>query len=132
MKTEGKMGSAAIVTLQQAIEKCKKYNGTFCQRNTNARFKLDKNLNVVSADADYEFQLNAWDFDKEWIYEPPKQSAFEKWHKKTGNDNYDTFKECSKNGWNAAIDEVLKLKRPMSIAPGYIVNSSEIKELKEP
>lgn len=89
-------------TLQEAVELCKKDGGYFYAKKAMypVRYSLDSEGYIISNSDDGRL----WDtaFKETWIYEPPKQSAFEKW-----NSEHGAVKMYKKEGWNAAIDEVL-------------------------
>jgi hypothetical protein len=119
-------------TLQEAIKRCKENGGRFYAKSHKpdvTKWKVYNNDVVDINDCEF-FNLEANDFDYTWIYEPPKESAFQKWN---GSWTECHCAECikrRKEGWNAAIDAVLYMRRPSN-------QSSEdpdrrIKELKEP
>ena len=59
--------------------------------------------------------------------EPPKESAFEKWEHTQHDFSYGQTKE-RKQGWNAAIDEVLQI--PL-VNDSILSIPNKVKELKE-
>ena len=115
------------VSLQEAVAYCKKYGGAFYQDKTAAKFIIDEYQNIVSSSAKFKFELNAYDFDKIWIYEPSKESAFTKWRKTMPDYNLDSGR---KEGWNAAIDAVLKMES-WGERNSELYEEIMIKELKE-
>ncbi len=117
-----------LMTLQEAIELCKENGGRVISKNgifNMSREELD------------EMTFSADEILLEWVYEPPKQSAFQEWSQHL--DKYPRDSEnLKKEGWNACAYEVLKLKRNPArdlndineIHPA--VWCHQIEELKEP
>jgi len=127
-------------TLQEAIERCRD-NGGRCRRHdlNECWVYVGGTGAVMYQENRHDAKFLAYDFETTWIYEPPKESAFQKWvesslHYSLGS-GVDTGR---KEGWNAAIDAVLALKRNPArdlqdvnkIHPA--VWCHEVKELKEP
>jgi hypothetical protein len=116
------------VSLQEAIELCREKGGVFYSSPSH-KWIVSRGGNVVSQkDASMDFTLYAEHFEQTWIYEPPKQSAFQKWESELYPTNETSWSRSRKEGWNAAIDEVLKLKAP---AGYWHETDSKIKALKE-
>lgn len=127
-------------TYSEAIERCRKEGGRFrnSQNDTPKAWVIVlHDGRVVSEDGGIHLNIWAQDFTEEYVYEPPKQSAFEKWNSQRPVaqqvDYRDIIRE-RKNGWNGALDELLK--HPARIEGyGYIepryYSEDKIKELKE-
>ena len=121
-------------TLQGAIELCKKNGGRFYSKEYKGMDKdwgIDTGGNVRNIQNSQIFELSILAFETVWIYEPPKQSAFQKWSNLNIPDLREHTKELHriigrKEGWNAAIDAVLGC---VQWYDGALVGL--IKELKE-
>jgi hypothetical protein len=128
MKTEGKMECS----LARAVELCKIDGGTFYREKEN-KFYV-KGVKILCKETDMPFRVEVDDFNETWTWEPPKKSAFEKWVEGAGKkaakitETHMIISE-RKEGWNAAIDEVLKLPPHNSMSD---VSREKAKELKEP
>ncbi len=77
--------------------------------------------------------------EEPWIYEPPRESAFQKWSSNTyhlamtpSKFSYDELVHHRKTGWNAAIDEILNLPCESVNNMGQLISKETIKLLKEP
>lgn len=95
-------------TLQEAIEISEKNGGGRFAQMDSLPFPwiiLLSNGWVVTEDKGERVELNNEIFKATWIYEPPKQSAFQKWNQQD-KDSVQTV--CRREGWNAALDEVLE------------------------
>jgi hypothetical protein len=134
-------------TLQEAIKRCKENGGRFSESDNpyNEWWVINDKYVVAEGNIYDDFKLEIEDFDRTWIYEPPKQSAFQKWVKeaKDGDGNPCQCKDCfgdKKEGWNAALDEVMREKPFCIVKPELIEAAQEfinnrrkaIQELKEP
>jgi len=101
-------------TLQEAVELCMENGGTFHKDTTQAAIYYYNNAGAVCevCNPSVKFKLMTADFNHTWIYEPPKKSAFQEWEShntfltETGAE-YQAAKQGRKEGWNAALDEVL-------------------------
>ncbi len=119
--------------LQEAVMKCRGTGGRFRRHDVEVWNYLDNNGHVRNEEGNLLSSFLAYDFATKWIYEPPKESAFEKWdaeHYKatwTINEIEAGRKNHLKGGWIAAVDEVI----------GMMFNENterklkELKELKE-
>ena len=107
-------------TLQEAVELCKNNGGFF--------YKKDATYAMHTVNTDEKFTVD--DILMVWIYEPP-QSAFNKWLAKI-SDGGALPDKWRNEGWNAAIDEVIKYFGAKA-NPSFIEKILDgIKELKEP
>ena len=88
-------------TLQEAIERCMEDGGIARPKDSDGWYdKRDFKSCEFGADL----------ITAPWIYEPPKQSAFQKVRSANpAAPKGSTGEHILKQGWNAAIDEVLKL-----------------------
>lgn len=96
-------------TLQEAMDLYKKNGGKFTKKGS-PEFPwvvILPNGYAVSKDEGKRIELNYDLFEATWIYEPPTRSAFQAWNEST--DTGITDANSMKLGWNAAIDEVLKI-----------------------
>ncbi len=129
-------------TLQEAIKKYKENGGFFYQIGYPDIKCYVKGQAIIfnTGKGETGYPLRVCDICATWIYEPPKESAFQKWEK-VQNENIigpDAQFIARKEGWDAAIDTVLTLKRNPArdlqdineIHPAIWCH--EIKELKEP
>lgn len=95
-------------TLEQAVELCEKNGG---------RVKSENGIFDMSNTDLREMSFTVEEILLKWIYEAPKQSSFQEWDGEhplimfSGHTPAEFHRKGRKEGWNAAIDEVLKLKR---------------------
>jgi len=102
-------------TLQEAVELCKKNGGIFYLKDVMVpcKYKISPGGYIVSNYNGYVGKMEIWAdaFTATWIYEPPKQSAFQKLS--NGYPFLSTNKsvqEIARDFWNGAIEEVLNQK----------------------
>jgi hypothetical protein len=130
-------------TLKEAIELCKKNGGVMYKKDLWGTPQHEKYYYmeiqdefVVSWERTGRRVFTPTEITAVWIYEPPKQSAFHKWVVSLPS-NLVNADKLRKEGWNAAIDEVLKLERnpARSISDINEIHPAmwehQIKELKE-
>ena len=126
-------------TLQEAIVLCSKNGGRFYAKEykeSDKYWMVDKYGKIINIQSDQVFELAVLSFESKWIYEPPKQSAFQTWIKNTPTafknmpDQTKTESRLRKEGWNAAIDEVCNLCLPIVEQLQTSVRQ-KIRELKE-
>lgn len=126
-------------TLQEAVKRCKENGGRFYLKDakTPCFYKITTDGHIITNDNGYVENMKIWvaAFESTWIYEPPKQSAFQKWYKTevcSVSESDDWRVRLRKEGWNAAIDAVFELEEPVSDRQNYRhVRVYKIKELKE-
>lgn len=103
-------------TLREAVELCKKNGGRFRSKSEaiGMIFYINNHGEIKNAggrdNSKLNFILHPTDFDLTWIYEPPEQSAFQKWNSSGMNyhENRIEYQE-RKKGWNAAITKTLDI-----------------------
>lgn len=109
-------------TLQEAIELCRENGGRFRYKPDGVWWTIEKDVFVHESLGKIPFTILPWYYKEPWIYEPPKQSAFQEWNKKQGC-------QCApcvglrKAGYNQAIDTVVKKLKPL-----YASNIEKLKE----
>ena len=98
-------------TLQEAVKRCRENGGRFISDGFPWHVRLPNGY-IVSEEAGERMQMKDEYFDATWIYEAPKQSAFQKWEiiQNQGHP-FGAMKShlCRKEGWNAAIDKTLRI-----------------------
>lgn len=123
-------------TLEQALRKLQENGGRIKAINSSDDWWLNKDEMFVNLQ-----HLNAYDVLNKWVWEPENKSAFQEWschlcfYHKTEQTKEWIQTACRKEGWNAAIDEVLKFEMmgiDSNIRTGVIaVHHQEIEKLKE-
>lgn len=103
-------------TLQEVIELYKNNNGGRFRKKAVDGFPLTvpfqwfvllPNGFFVSEDSGKRIELHFDFFNTVWIYEPPKQSAFQKLHNKKDTCQCGACSKIRKETWNDAIDEAV-------------------------
>lgn len=128
-------------TLQKAIELCKENGGTCYMKGLLEPYVYHMSeKNYMVNEAGNPLKMNVFSFTT-WIYEHPKQSAFQKWESTQNQEHLygsGAAHQCRKEAWIGAIDAVLKLERnparslsnPNKVHPAFWEH--EIEALKEP
>lgn len=102
-------------SLEEAIELCKENGGRFTNKGKRlyAWFVHLPNGYIVTEDKGKRIELNSDLYKSTWIYEPPRQSAFQKWVKgkhvyAAASEKLHRF-EGRKEGWNAALNKCIRI-----------------------
>lgn len=123
-------------TLQEAVKRCKETGGTMRPKDAEwapALYWNDGYFAKAGTSDGICFDVQV--ASGVWIYEPPKQSAFQEWctNEQYGKPSESLFRRLKKEGWNAAIDTISKTQ---TLKPGLCLLTADelleqIKELKE-
>jgi hypothetical protein len=134
-------------TLQEAVELCKEKGGRFKQKGegnpawlVKEKYEDGELVHEIVRETGEQFPLIAEDFSLTWIYEPPKQSAFQKWNSTTEfhyhnslDAEYDHVFELvtreRKAAFNRALDEVISLMETGEIQSTHIAKVKGIREV---
>jgi len=126
-------------TLQEAVGRCKKDGGTFWMKDHIEPYKYrydsdDLNPCKIIDEKGNKFELEWVDFERTWVYEPPQKSAFQWWVENAGIMGLtDTMRK--KEGWNAALEEVMKLEirtyGDTKMSPEKMIPPDQVKKLIE-
>lgn len=118
-------------TLQEAVELCKNSGGfIYPEDDPNNNCRKYRRQDLMNPTLDI---FSGQDFARKWIYEPPL-SAFQEWDsrkptiKPTNSSPDSLVRGGRKEGWNAAINAVLKMSRKST---GFLIIPDQVKELKE-
>jgi hypothetical protein len=94
-------------TLEEASKKARKEGGRFHFRD--CWYIVDETgFIVLQVDQSIGLDMHVDFFSEKCVYEPPNQSVFQEWYGKIQESYHE---DEYKQGWNAAIDAVLSLKR---------------------
>jgi hypothetical protein len=119
-------------TLQEAIKRCKENGGRFRKHLSDNWIVLTNTpakKAVFEKDKD-EMDMCAEYFEATWIYEPPKESAFQKWAVSLPS-NLVNADRLRKEGWNAHHEAVKKTIQTRG-GDTYVIDRADFEELKEP
>ena len=125
-------------TLQEAIKRCRENGGIFFRKDLwgTPRHKqyvwIPNEIVLLEGKCDTLWP-SVDDILATWIYEPPKQSAFQKWNSET-EPRADIFQhpECRKEGWNALSNHLVQVSLYHWFNEEPYISVDQIKELKEP
>ena len=96
-----------IMSLSEAIAQCKKEGGTMRSwgQESGCRYDIERDV-MIDPQGNTMPGYTHTDVVTQWIYEPPKESAFNKWNRSFAIDEIDLASR--KEGWNAAINAGLQ------------------------
>ena len=126
-------------TLQEACEKAKKDGGMFWASGITAprKYKYSPDSDCFVDESGCNFTLVSFDFNRNWIYEPPQKSVFQELRSTYPLLSVDKgVYEIARYFWNAAIAAVLKTeitvtKHDGSISKTGIFPTEQIEKLRE-
>jgi len=111
-------------TFQEAVYLCKKGGGSIRRGDIGKSKKhyFNASLNKFEDEKRSCLELFGNDFDRVWIYEPPKKSSFKEWNAKhcctipVGERGLNTHR---REGWNGHHEAVEKLFNVSRTVDGY-------------
>lgn len=128
-------------TLEQALRNLQENGGKIKIKNSDIWFIREEMFGVIQ-------HLSAYDVLKTWVWEPENKSAFHEWNDSmpishfvrvpSYQDQVGGQIKDRKEGWNAALDAVLKLDKgiiPKSregLSGDWAILVKQIEKLKDP